>query len=392
MTEETFLDCPEYTQGLCRSCNLLPIAYENQLLSKQFDLVNKLSSHIDTNTEILPPHSSNIKGFRYKAKMVVSGEVQRVIFGLQNEQGEGIDLTNCALYTKEIISSFAALKAFVLKVGLVPYNIPKKKGRLKYILITQTYSTNELMIRFVLNDEIKVERMKEHLAELFDALPNLKVVSANIQPIHQAILEGEKEIVLTEEKALREVLNEVPLYINPKSFFQTHPELAQKLYLQASQMAVAIKPQRVWDLFCGVGGFGLTILNELKKENIKSHLNGIEIEPNAITSAMRTAKELQLNDISFSALDSTLFAENISKAELPDLLVVNPPRRGVGKSLIQMINLSKIPHVIYSSCNIDSLKEDLSLLPNYTIQIIQLFDFFPHTKHFEVIVRLKHRD
>ncbi len=128
-----------------------------------------------------------------------------------------------------------------------------------------------MMLRFVLRSEAKLAQLRAALPWLQAQLPQLKVITANIQPVHMAIMEGEQEIFFTEQQALGEVFNEVPLWIRPQSFFQTNPAVASRLYATARDWVRALPVQHMWDLFCGVGGFGLHCATPAMR------LTGIEI-------------------------------------------------------------------------------------------------------------------
>jgi len=226
-----------------------------------------------------------------------------------------------------------------------------------------------------------VEIIKASMPLICEKFPKVTVVTANIQPVHMAVLEGEEEIFLTPQKELKEYFNSVPLYIRPKSFFQTNPKVATKLYETARQWSRDLDAKKIWDLFCGVGGFGLHCATT------DSRLTGIEIQTEAISCATRSAQELSLNDVHFRALDATLFQPD----EVPQLLIVNPPRRGLGTELCERLSSMNIPNILYSSCNAKSLAEDLNSFKNYDLKQVQLFDMFPHTAHYEVLVQLQHK-
>jgi len=164
--------------------------------------------------------------------------------------------------------------------------------------------------------------------------------------------------------------------------YQTAAEWA----LQLAQQGEAIT--RVWDLFCGVGGFGLHVVNVLRKKAfLEPELIGIEIAEAAITSATAAAKELELKHVTFQALDSAAFAQAAEYA--PDLLVVNPPRRGLGQPLCQDIVRLAPRWIIYSSCNAKTQAADLQHLLGYRVVKVQLFDFFAHSNHSEVLMLLQ---
>lgn len=118
-------------------------------------------------------------------------------------------------------------------------------------------------------------------------------------------------------------------------------------------------------------------------------LTGIEISPSAIASAKQAAAELGLTQVDFKALDSAAFAT--AAVSPPDLLVVNPPRRGLGVELVTAIKQLAPAYIIYSSCNANSLAADLTLLDNYQLLRVQLFDLFAHSSHYEVLTLLQQR-
>lgn len=196
---------------------------------------------------------------RNKAKMVVSGSVERPLLGMLQRDGSGVDLCDCPLYPDSFAAVFAALKAFIPRAGLTPYSVARRRGELKYLLLTESRFSGEMMLRFVLRSETKLAQLRQALPWLQAQLPALTVISVNIQPVHMAILEGEREIFLTSQQALSESFNGVPLYIRPQSFFQTNPAVAQALYAQARDWVQALGVTEMWDLFCGVGGLVCTV-------------------------------------------------------------------------------------------------------------------------------------
>ncbi|WP_440162790.1 23S rRNA (uracil(747)-C(5))-methyltransferase RlmC [Actinobacillus pleuropneumoniae] len=385
------LNCPHFQQQDCVSCQWLEKPYATQLTDKEIDLKRLISPFILQNfTEILPPVQSSQKQFRNKAKMVVSGSVERPILGILKDQTDpqsGIDLCDCPLYPTEFEALFPILKDFIARAGLVPYNIAKKKGELKYILLTQSRYNQSIMLRFVLKSEQKRPLVERELPNLLAKLPKDSVVSLNIQPQHAAILEGETEIFLTEKTTIEENFNDIPLFIRPQGFFQTNPNVASQLYATAQNWIKDLAIQQFWDLFCGVGGFGLHCAKALQEKNENVQLTGIEISASAIASATKSAEQLQLKNITFASLDSAQFALN-DKGKSPDLVIVNPPRRGIGKPLAEFLNELGTPYLIYSSCNAQTMAKDFEALSNYSLQKVQLFDMFPHTSHYEVLTFL----
>ena len=146
---------------------------------------------------------------------------------------------------------------------------------------------------------------------------------------------------------------------------------------------------KLWDLFCGVGGFGLHCAKALQdKHQQEVELTGIEISPSAIQAATQSAQVLGLNNVKFQSLDAANFALTQDENK-PDLVIVNPPRRGIGKELAEFLNEMQPHFILYSSCNAISMGKDLQHLTNYKLTQIQLFDMFPHTAHYEALILLK---
>lgn len=271
---------------------------------------------------------------------------------------------------------------FITRAGLTPYHVVKRRGELKYILLTENQH-GEKLLRFVLRSKQKVKQINNNLPWFLAQLPTLKVITVHIQPVPMAIIEGEQEIYLTNQQAIPEVLNQIPLWIRPQSFFQTNRLMAERLYSTAQQWVKPLAAKSIWDLFCGVGGFGLHCATKAVK------LTGIEMSPRAISCAKASARALGFTEANFIALDSNAF--DIAQQNRPDLVIVNPPRRGLGESLSLALNQMAAPYLLYSSCNPVSLAADLARLVNYQIEKVQLFDLFPHTSHYEVLTLLKYR-
>ena len=372
------MHCALYDAGRCRSCQWLELPVSQQLADKMADLRTLLADApvADWCAPVCGPES----GFRNKAKMVVSGSVERPLLGMLHRDGAPEDLTDCPLYPPGFAPVFAALKPFIARAGLTPYNVARRRGELKYILLTESRLDGGMMLRFVLRSETKLAQLRAALPELQALLPQLQVITANIQPVHMAIMEGEREIFLTDQQALAENFNGVPLWIRPQSFFQTNPVVASRLYATARDWVRQLPVNHMWDLFCGVGGFGL------HSATPEMRLTGIEIAPEAIACAKQSAAELGLNNLHFQALDSTQFATG--KGDIPDLVLVNPPRRGIGDGLCDYLNRMAPEFIIYSSCNARTMAKDIARLNGYRIARVQLFDMFPHTAHYEVLTLL----
>ena len=185
---------------------------------------------------------------------------------------------------------------------------------------------------------------------------------------------------------------ELPLYLPTRSFFQTNTAVAEELYATARSWAEESEPARVWDLFCGVGGFALALAAPGRR------VLGVEVSAPAIDGARDAVALMGLDPdlVRFEVGDARVLnpadpdgsTPGEVEAERPDLLVVNPPRRGIGEQLSTRIEASGVERVLYSSCNPRTLATDLAHLPSMRVVRARLFDMFPHTDHAEVLVEL----
>jgi 23S rRNA (uracil747-C5)-methyltransferase len=363
--------CPHFAAGRCRSCSEIERPYPDQLAEKEAQCRALLSAH--SGLEWLPTVASTTRGFRNKAKMVVSGSADAAVLGIVDDAGAGVDLRDCLLYPSALQAAFAPIITFIRAARIEPYDIAMRRGELKYLLLTIAEHSGELMLRFVLRSQEALGRMRKRLPELLAALPSLRVVSANLQPEHKAVLEGEQEILLTDEHRLTMRLNGLPLHLLPKSFFQTNTEVAAALYRQALAWVDRVRPGAVLDLFCGVGGFALHCASKARDTT------GVELSPEAIASASLSAAEIDAPRLHFRSLDAAAFAASL--AELPPLVIVNPPRRGIGSDLCRTLQQSTTTRwLIYSSCNAESLARDLAAMPAFRPREARLLGIFPRTR------------
>lgn len=378
------IDCRHFAANRCRSCTGIELPYDLQLARKQ-QHCRQLLAPFDS-IEWLTAVPSRTRGFRNKAKMVASGSSDDPVLGILDANGRSTDLTDCLLYPPALQQSFAPLTEFIRLARIDPYDVANRRGELKFLLVTLAEHSGELMVRFVLRSQESLGRIRKHLPTLQAAIPGLRVASVNLQPEHKAVLEGEQELALTEDECLTMQLNGIALHLRPRSFFQTNTEVAEALYRHAGAWIDEAAPSGLWDLFCGVGGFAL---HAALSAPAAREVVGVEISREAIASAERSRQELGLDAVRFVSADAAAFV--LGEPRLPPMLIVNPPRRGIGAELCDRLQNSEARWLLYSSCNAESLARDLSRMPALKPRRALLLDMFPHTRHYEVLV-LAQRD
>lgn len=330
------------------------------------------------------PFSSRPQGFRNKAKLVVGGTREQPTVGILDRAGRGVDLRDCGLYEPGLDTVVRQVPALITELGLVPYDVARRTGELKHVLLTHA-PDGELMMRFVLRSPGQLGRIRRHLPDLLVSVPQLRVVSVNLQPNHAAVLEGADEIVVTEQVDLPMQVNDVRLRLRTRSFFQTNTAVAAGLYRQAREWIDECDPASLVDLYCGVGGFALHA--SLRPDGSPRSVLGVEVSSEAIDSARAAAADMG-GGARFEVGDAS---NHLSDSAPAELVVVNPPRRGIGPELAGWLEGSAVPHVVYSSCNAESLARDLELMPSLVPTRARLFDMFPQTEHIELLTLLARR-
>ncbi|HYN66743.1 MAG TPA: 23S rRNA (uracil(747)-C(5))-methyltransferase [Ornithinibacter sp.] len=380
------MQCDYFDAGRCRSCTLMGSAYSAQLAAKQGDATAALAE-VAPGLHWLDAARSPASHYRNKAKLVVGGRSGHPTLGILDERGRGVDLRRCGLYEPGLAATFDTLHRVVADLGLEPYDVPARRGELKYLIVTHS-PDGEHLVRFVLRSDRHLADLRAALPTLLTELPSVRVVTANLHPEHKAVLEGDTEVPLTAQTLLPVRAGDVTLLLGPKSFFQTNTVVAGALYRQAREWVDDAEPAVVWDLYCGVGGFALHATGAGRT------VVGVETSAEAVDAA-RVAAARQAGVVGPAAAGTVTFevgdATTATPSPPPDLVVVNPPRRGIGADLAGWLESSAASRVLYSSCNVDSLARDLAAMPSLRAVEGRVFDMFPQTPHTEVMVRLERR-
>jgi 23S rRNA (uracil747-C5)-methyltransferase len=366
------LDCAYWRSGRCRSCTVIETPYPRQLAEKDRSARTRVPRI--PNGAWLPPHPSAPEHFRNKAKLVVGGRRGSVTVGILDDRRHGVDLRDCPLHEHGLRAAIHAVADVVDSLDLIPYDVPARRGELKYVLLTWS-PDGELMLRFVLRSRRHLARIRDNLDDIRGMVPAARVVSVNLHPEHKAVLEGDEETVLTEEATLAMRVNDVTLQLGVRSFFQTNTAVAAALYRTARQWSAQLGIATVGDLFCGVGGFAHHLTAPGRR------VTGVEISAEAVDAARLGSGA---PPPTFLAGDATAFLRD---GPPPDLVVVNPPRRGI-TTLAADLERSRVRHLLYSSCSPASLAADLAAMPSLRPVRARLFDMFPQTGHSEILVLL----
>jgi 23S rRNA (uracil747-C5)-methyltransferase len=336
--------------------------------------------------------------------MMVSGSTASPVIGLLGEEDldQGREILDCAIHHPRLNELIGALPELIRDHSLEPYRIKDRKGELKGLIAYYSPESRQMYLRFVLRSQAQLAKVEAMLPRLQAAFPDLVCVSANIQPVPHAILEGPEEIFLTERKTIDHRIGSLRVKLAPQAFVQTNFKVASLLYETAagwigealsgpgdpanpSNPANPGNPcKKMLELFCGQGLFSFFAHGRV------GEALGVELNEDAVHTARATARELGITNLDFKAMDASEVSDEVA-AYAPDLVLANPPRKGMGRG-IDLILKCLPAHFIYSSCSIDSLSTDLrKIADSYRLRRVQLFDMFPHTQHFETLAWLERK-
>lgn len=375
------MKCHNFTSKHCLSCDLLAHEYLSSVSIKEAALATLFPEAIH---KIKKPYicENGTEGTRNKAKLAIALVHDQIEFGFYDDKMQFKKLEDCPLHHPVINAILVILKNQLNIHKIIPYDLSSKKGELKYLLITYSETSNDLLIRFVLRSKESLHRLKKLTAEVIALNPVIKVVTANIQSTHQAILEGDEEIVLTENDCITHFFDDYTLYQGPRSFFQTNTAMALQLYRQFQEELSVLPVNSFLDLYCGVGAFSFFAEKHCKT------VVGIEISDAAIFYANKAREMNGSVATHFSATDVEVYLAK-QQATHFDVIMVNPPRRGLNNAIISHLLRMAPAYLFYSSCNAETLRRDiLQLEGQYEIQSLQIFDMFPFTHHFETLAIL----
>lgn len=371
------MKCSYFQSQRCRSCTLLDKSYESTLASKREHLASLFPEDQHKISAVISPQK--VEGSRTKVKLAVAGTSAQLQFGIVDGEGGFTELEHCPLHDPELNALLLPLKSYLQQSRVEPYNLQTKKGEVKYVLLSS--SADGLLVRLVLRSKESLDRLKKNLESLKAAFPRVKVVTSNIQPLHAAVLEGEEELLLTDEKVIWHTFDEFQLALGARSFFQVTPEIARKLYGILAEKIQQDRPASLLDLYCGVGAFSFYA------SRFCPSIKGVEISREAIECANLSCQKNN-KPLRFEALD---VEESLQKNPEPfEAVLVNPPRRGLNSSIISSLKHMRPRLIYYSSCNAVTMHRDFQELKDlYEIVDFTLFDMFPYTEHYETLLTLK---
>lgn len=363
------------------------LAYPAQLKYKQQMVHESLAKfkprgwrHYEVRPTIASPKQY---GYRNKAQFQVRLQDGQLVAGLYRPGShEVVDMPTCAVQMPTTMKVMRAVLKMVAELGIPVYDEKHNSGILKTIVVRES-QTHHCQLTFITNSP---KLLKKHrLVEMIhDQLPEVVSIMQNINPGRNSLIWGDQTQLVDGQEYLTESLMGLDFQLSARSFLQLNSYQTETLYEEAAK-ALNLQPKdTLIDAYAGVGTIGLSLASRVKQ------VLGMEIIPEAVADANKNAR---LNGIS-NAHYETGSAEDLlpqwrQQGQHFDALVVDPPRTGLDKKLIDTILAEKPRKFAYVSCNMASLARNLArLVPTYQVDYIQPVDMMPQTPRCEAVVKL----
>ena len=375
-------DCLTYKR--CGGCNLRHIKYEETLKMKQNavqSLVNKtLKNKIQVQETV---GMENPFHYRNKAQypLGINKDGEPVIGVFANRTHEVIPMEKCLIQNPKSEEIAKFVLQFIKRNKISIYDEKTGKGLFRHIVIKVGIKTGQIMCILVVNGKSipKESQLKDELVERF---PRIKTIVKNINMKNTNVILGQENINIYGNGYIEDKLGEYTFKISPLSFYQVNPVQAEKLYNLGVEMAQISKEDTVFDLYCGIGTISLFMAKYAKK------VYGIEIVKEAVDSANENVKLNGITNTEFYAGDVEVVLDELinNKGVKADIVMFDPPRKGLDKNSINNILKIKPKKIVYISCNPATLIRDLVDFEDiYEVQTIIPVDMFPFTSHVECV-------
>lgn len=367
----------------CGGCTIMHLKYEHQLKIKESIVKNnfaKIGGYKEGEyvlNDIVG--SKNINHYRNKAQFPVGVFKSKAVCGFYQPKSHNVvPVKNCLIQNEKINKIVEICVLFLNKYKISVYNEKTKKGIVRNIYVRNT--DVGVMAVIVTNSNKKLP----HFQDLVDMLVKEGVDSIiqNVNTKDTNVIMGDENIVLYGNDKILAKIGDLKFYISSKSFFQVNTNQTEVLYTIAKDFASITKDDTVFDLFCGCGTISLFLAKDAKK------VIGVEIVEDAVEMAKKNAELNNIENAQFFAGDCERIVEKlIDDGECVDVVVVDPPRKGLSEKLIDMIVSLNPKRIVYVSCNSATLARDVKYAreKGYILKQATPVDMFPHTTHIECV-------
>lgn len=369
---------------------LQQLAYPAQLAFKtnQVQEALKRIGHIEVDV----PETIGTKnpwGYRNKGQIPVQNVCGQLTTGFYKKGTHTlVPVENFHIQDPEIDKTVVVVRDLLRRLQLTAYNERNRSGDIRHIIVRRGQRTNQLMV-IIVTAKKRVRPLQLVADELVKKLPEVVSVVQNVNQDKTNRILGQVNHVLYGKDYFEEELLGLTFKISPTSFFQVNTDQAEVLYQTALDFADLKESDTVIDAYCGIGSISLALAKQAK------HVYGVEVVPEAIEMARDNAE--------LNGLDNTTFVAGTAEEVLPkwveeglhpDVIVVDPPRKGLDDVVRKTMIEVKAPKIVYVSCNPATLARDLAdfVAAGYNVEKVQPVDMFPQTSHVETVVLMSRVD
>lgn len=377
-------DCAVF--GKCGGCSLRHISYDAEAKIKEQTVIDAFKRIGKLSPEFLPIiKNDRTNGYRNKAQYPLGRDKEgKAICGFYAPNSHRIvECEDCRLQPPVFRKIVDFILDYVRERKLSVYDETQHKGVFRHICIRKGHYSGEINVTLVAKR--KTPEFLPLAKALAAAFPAIKGVVLNINPDDTNVIMGDKEITLVGESQIIDTMCGNEIAISPRSFYQVNTPMAERLYSVAKTFAEP-DGKVLLDLYCGAGTIGLSMAKEAKK------VIGVEISEAAVENAKGNAARNGFENAEFFSGDTGKITTDLLKQGIkPDVIVIDPARRGCDKLALDNIIAFDAPRVVMISCNPATAARDCAYLSEngYKTKKVQAVDLFSRTGHVEAVVLLE---
>ncbi|MFA5878894.1 MAG: 23S rRNA (uracil(1939)-C(5))-methyltransferase RlmD [Candidatus Margulisiibacteriota bacterium] len=370
----------------CGGCQIQEMDYQEQLKYKTKKIINSQERIAKLNCLVLPCIAmENPYHYRNKTQFIVGKLKDKVQIGLYTIYTHNIvNIEECQIMHELAALAIKEIRSFINEEQLSIYDELKHQGLLRHIVIRTSFSMNEFMVVLVLNGLDLPNQ--EKLITMLSKIPGFISLAYNINQDKGDAIYGHRTKIIWGKEYLTEIINDESFLVSPRSFFQVNPIQTKVLAKVVEDFIAPIGDEIMLDAYSGIGLFSLLLSKKIKK------ITAIESLEEAVIDAKKNAALNKIKNVEFicAKVEDILPDLVETKGFAPDIVLIDPPRKGCEETVLAAIVKINPKKIIYISCNPDTLARDLMYLANhnYHIEKIQPIDMFAHTMHIESVTLL----
>lgn len=373
-------------RGKCGGCQFRHMNYQEELSAKKEVISNALTRLGGVDMEIPAVlGGENTDRYRNKVQFPVSGSDEWVKIGFYRLRSHDVlDVKDCLLQPETAGVAREVVKNWMTENRVNPYDEKTGKGTVRHLFLRNN-GKGELLLCLVVTRE-KLKNIVELSQKLQEALPSLKGFLINVNKKDTNVVLGNHYQTIWGEDFLEEELMGLKFKLSVPSFFQVNLEQTKVLYETVEEFAGLTGSETLLDLYCGIGTIGLYLAKKAKK------VLGAEIIEKAVEDARENATRNGIDNAEFFQGDTPEVVEKfLSEGVTPDVVVVDPPRKGLAPEVPEGIAKLKPSKILYVSCDPATLARDVKKFTElgYGVTKVQGVDLFPRTRHVETVVLLE---